>query len=306
MKKIFYFLFLVFALSNGCSKDDLFLTSEPTNVLNSPKHIDEFGKSVAKEIRQTVNNLNKMGVDYSDADYSKSFKERFYSDWFNASASKTEGNLAISDIQTDPILFFERADNATEIQRRFAKQIVDECAKSSSLKGLNSTIVKLNKEICAQVPPIEQERLLYITTTIYYLMNEVDNLEKQGQMLITPRTKFQMAASMKTRTETGKIEGFWKSCRNIYECACAYALGAVISTGEIVVSVAKVGPGLIFAIMLCLSGDTSQTKLCDKLRDDCVAKMWKIENGDWIRMDCGQCYRYCLNNGHWNYTGCPL
>lgn len=48
-------------------------------------------------------------------------------------------------------------------------------------------------------------------------------------MLITPRTKFLMAASMKTRTETGKIEGFWKSCRNIYECAERYT--ECISTG---------------------------------------------------------------------------
>lgn len=41
-------------------------------------------KELAKNIEQTVAILNKQGVDYSDADYSQEFYERFYTDWFGA------------------------------------------------------------------------------------------------------------------------------------------------------------------------------------------------------------------------------
>lgn len=59
-------------------------SSEEENYLPIP--IEDYGKEVAKELHKTVKNLSKMEVDYSDANSSEEFKERFYADYSEASS----------------------------------------------------------------------------------------------------------------------------------------------------------------------------------------------------------------------------
>lgn len=56
--------------------------------ISFPDHIEAYGKAVAKELRVTVLRLNEMNVDYSKATGTKEFREKFYKDWFDASAEE--------------------------------------------------------------------------------------------------------------------------------------------------------------------------------------------------------------------------
>ena len=83
------------------------------------------------------------------------------------------------------------------------------------------------KKVLADIfPEIEQERLLYITSALYYGIGEIQNLEKQGQMLITPQTKFRMRR-VKTRSESGG-DDFWGTCRSIYSAVAPYVVGTLL------------------------------------------------------------------------------
>ena len=66
MKKALFYLLTLFLLTQGCVKDNNTLNHEfNPNSLILPSHIQDFGKRVAEEIKQSVYLLNKSGVDYS-------------------------------------------------------------------------------------------------------------------------------------------------------------------------------------------------------------------------------------------------
>ena len=158
-----------------------------------------------------------------------------------------------------------------------------------------------------QVPEIEQERLLYITSALYYGIGEIQNLEKQGQMLITPQTKFRMRR-VKTRSESGG-DDFWGTCRSIYSAVAPYVVGTLTEMGEIVVSVSEVMVGGVALIMsvLCVS-DTDQFRAeCAEKYRDCMDKKgpWSKEHsGGWgYTMCCARCLEFCrVQHGVWD---CP-
>ena len=107
MKILFYCLSLGVLLL-GCSvKDDsigLFNDNEP----QFPSHIEKCGKELAKNIEQTVAILNKQGVDYSDADYSQEFYERFYTDWLGAASIISKNQRSVIRPDVDQFILVEK------------------------------------------------------------------------------------------------------------------------------------------------------------------------------------------------------
>ena len=83
----------------------------------------------------------------------------------------------------------ERYNSLTDIQLEFIHKIIGECEKSRSSQDLLARLVALNKEIHAQVPEIEQERLLNVIAVLYYGGQKIVYLEHQGLMLRTPYNK---------------------------------------------------------------------------------------------------------------------
>ena len=136
---------------------------------------------------------------------------------------------------------------------------------------------------------------------------EIQNLEKQGQMLITPQTKFRMRR-VKTRSESGG-DDFWGTCRSIYSAVAPYVVGTLTEMGEIVVSVSEVMVGGVALIMsvLCVS-DTDQFRAeCAEKYRDCMDKKgpWSKEHsGGWgYTMCCARCLEFCrVQHGVWD---CP-
>ena len=68
--------------------------------LSLPLSVEQLGKTVAKDLHNTVINLHKMGVDYSDADASETFYDQFMADYLAANpiAVKTKGHVDFSEI----------------------------------------------------------------------------------------------------------------------------------------------------------------------------------------------------------------
>lgn len=306
MKILFYCLSLGVLLL-GCSvKDDsigLFNDNEP----QFPSHIEKCGKELAKNIEQTVAILNKQGVDYSDADYSQEFYERFYTDWLGAASIISKNQRSVIRPEVDPLILVEKYRNLTPVQRQFIKRIETEGSQSRSYEEFCTIIKKINQDIYNEVPKIEQERLLLMTSFLYYGLSKIYHLQTQGKMLITPQTNLQLAM-VKTRSESGS-GGFWQTCRKIFETTCSYVVGAVVATGEVVTSISleMVGGAMLYAVLLCLPGDTSAKeeirKYCNDEFEKCQVpgSPWAQDNGAGFSM-CRRCQEYCLSSGIWD---CP-
>ena len=112
--------------------------------------------------------------------------------------------------------FMERYNSLTDIQLEFIHKIIGECEKSRSSQDLLARLVALNKEIHAQVPEIEQERLLNVIAVLYYGGQKIVYLEHQGLMLRTPYNNIKLS-KVKTRgPEDGGNIGEW--CRSLDDC----------------------------------------------------------------------------------------
>lgn len=248
------------------------------------------GKTVATELHNTVKNLSKMGVDYSDANSSTTFKDRFFNDFYEASPTKTK-SATINPMQLPPKVFAERVNNLTQIQIEFIDRIIKECDKSESYTDLAKRLVKVNKEIYSEVPEIQQERLFTITAVLYYGIKEIQNLEEQGLMPRTPRSNLEHLR-LKSGNESG--DGLGASCRKFLATTWAIALGEPTPVGEIVASVATViiGGILLYEVVVC----AANTINCSVKYAECV------NNGSLPSWKCYDCFVYCQGQNVWD---CP-
>lgn len=301
MKKKFFYIFSITVLLQGCSMDDNVLNPSQFDEANFPPLSEKYGKAVAERLREIVTSLNEMGVDYSNADNSPEFTQRFYDDIGKATSYDLLRNInSTTRTQMSPDVFIEKISNLTDIQIKFIERIIEECGESTSYDDLSKRLIVINKDIYASVPEIQQERLFNVTAVLYYGINEIQNLEKQGQMIPTPYNAVR-PIRLKSGDESGG--GLGASCRKFLATVWTIAVGEPTPTGEIVASVITVivGGVLLYEVITCAANNT---KKCDSYRDQCVAKGWKYENGEWIKMECNQCYWYCMTNGEWNYSAC--
>ena len=250
----------------GCNSEDLLndpLNEEP----NFPSYADNYGKVVAKEVRNTIENLNKMGVDYSNADNSAAFKEQFYENLYKVNPIMLDNkDVEVNVLQIDPSVFAEKVRNLTDIQLKFIHRINKECANSKSYQELSQRLITINEDIYTEVPRIQQERLFNITAVLYYGINEIQHLEKQGQMLRTPQNNMQRVRLKSGENESGGsiISG---SCRSFLATVWVIAIGEPTPAGEIVAAIVTVG-ALLYEITVCSSG--SSTVNCSAKYEQCV------------------------------------
>ena len=290
MKKIFFYIFSISVLLQGCSMEDDALNPLQDDRANFPAQSQELGKAVAKELRGIVTSLNELGVDYSDADSSPEFKERFYG---NLNQTMSPGLLrstnAISQTQMSPEVFIEKVKNLTALQIKFVERIIEECGESTSYDDFSKRLLAINKDISSSVPEIQQERLYNITAVLYYGMGEIENLEKQGQMLSTPYNGVQ-PVRLKSGNESGG--GWGASCRKFLATVWVIAVGEPTPAGEIVASVITVVVGgiLLYEVVTCPK--PLSVNECIEKYVDCV----EHTSG----YGCDMCLHRCRSSGHWD------
>ena len=304
MKKIFFYIFSITVFLQGCSMDDSMLNPLQDDKVNFPVQSQELGKAVAKELRGIVTSLNEMGVDYSDADGSPEFKQRFYGNLNQTmSPNLLRSANAASQTQMSPEVFMEKVKNLTELQIKFVERIIDECEKSTSYDDFTKRLLAINKDIASSVPDIQQERLFNVTAVLYYGMGEIENLEKQGQMLSTPYNGIQ-PVRLKSGNESGG--GWGANCRKFLATVWVIAVGEPTPAGEIVASVITVVVGgiLLYEVITCSNTKVTIAECTDKY-ENCMnaGGPWSFPNsGGWGKSMCNACYEYCLSQNMWD---CP-
>ena len=283
MKNLIFIVFSIALLTQSCSQSDDFIDKQSVfeeeiveEEIDFPKQVEAYGKAVAKEIEITVAKLNDLNMDYSEVVDSKDFRKKFYEDWYNASPTMARSR-ATGKIQSIEMMsateFMERYNSLTDIQLEFIHKIIGECEKSRSSQDLLARLVALNKEIHAQVPEIEQERLLNVIAVLYYGGQKIVYLEHQGLMLRTPYNNIKLS-KVKTRgPEDGGNIGEW--CRKI--TAGVY----------------------VYEVVVCASQQSSNTSYCNEKYNECMEgkEHSGLNSGGWGYSECRRCHEYCLAQG---------
>lgn len=303
-KQILISLFLMSLLLCNCSirENELFNDVKIPEKTFLPANIEEYGKKVATELHTTVRNLNKLGVDYSNADSSVAFKDHFFNDYYEASSIKTQ-EKTIKPKPMSPKIFAERLNSLTQIQIEFIDRIINEYDKSTSYPDFEERLININKDICSKVPEIQQERLFTITAILYYGFKEIRNLEEQGLMPRTPQSEMQFLRLKSASAESGG--SFGGKCRQISAYVWNLAVGAIYYTGEVVaeVSTTAVAGATLLLVVLCIPGDTEDNRtMCTNKYEDCISA-----GGPWTRPNsggagqtmCNACRVYCIATGTW-------
>lgn len=283
------FLAFTFVTLNCCSDFGSSNQLHETGLL-LPKDIEEFGESVADNLRSTVISMHKSGIDYSDADDSEDFLNRYYSDFCHANPIMNDP-IYKSQLEalSDPQIFLQGYMALTEIQKEFINRIIEDVENSSSYEEIHKNLIRINKDIYSDVPEIQQERLLKIVSVIFFCCTELQNLEKQGQMIPTPQSELRR---IKTRSEFDDIEDNWGStCRTFLATVWAIAVGEPTPLGEIVAAVYTVyiAGRLFYEVVVC-NRSSSNYNYCQERFEDCYSP---IPDG------CSQCLQYCLQHGYW-------
>lgn len=279
-------------------EDEILEEMKPPERTYLPAHIEEYGKIVATELHNTVRNLNKLGVDYSNADGSTTFKEQFFNDYYKASSSiKTESEIR-KRMQMHSKVFAEKVNNLTQIQLEFINRIIEECDKSKSYPDLAKRLINVNKDISSNVPEIQQERLFTITAVLYYGIREIQKLERQGLMPRTPQSNIQYLKLKRLKSGNNESEGsFGDSCRKFLATTWTIAIGEPTPYGEIVASILTVVVGgiLLYEIIVCAIEGAGSV--------DCSAKYAEcVNNGYLPSWRCYDCFVYCQGQNVWD---CP-
>jgi hypothetical protein len=282
-------------IMQSCNSNDLFaetLNEKP----EFPSYADNYGKAVAKEFRNTVESLNKMGVNYSNANNSAAFREKFYEDLCKVNPIMVNNKDVVNSWpQINPTVFAEKIRNLTNIQLKFIQRIIKECDDSKSYQDLSQRLVKINDDIYSEVPEIQQERLFNITAVLYYGINELQKLEKQGQMLSTPQNNAQRVRLKSGEPESGaNISG---SCRSFLATVWVIAIGEPTPAGEIVAAIVTVGI-LLYEITVCGSESSSNNNNNNDDDDDyCQSRFVACYSP--IYDGCSQCLQFCKQQGYW-------
>ena len=193
MKKLLVCVFAIGLCFWSCSQTEEWaeLSSPKDEVqdmeIQLPQASEDFGKAIAGKIGTTMEKLVEMNVDYSDADGSKEFRDRFYNDFYQINSystkKKSQGEIAYPTIT--PEQFAEGYASLSEIQIGFIHKIIEECDKSTSDHDLLVRLVSLRDKIYEEVPEIEQERLLNVISMLFYSVQELNRLAAQGMTLKT-------------------------------------------------------------------------------------------------------------------------
>ena len=166
MKKWLIYVFSTGVCLWGCTLNEEWteFTSPKDEVqdmkIELPKSSDDFGQAVADEIEVTMKKLVEMNVDYSDANGSKEFHDRFYNDFCQANPNLAKNVYGRNYVATiSPEQFAEGYASLTETQINFVHKIIEECDRSTSdhdlLVRLISYVIKStqkshksNKSVC--------------------------------------------------------------------------------------------------------------------------------------------------------------
>lgn len=315
MKKILL-IFGIIIIMQGCSKTKYQspqLETEANTGFTKENKI--YGKAIAAQIRNIVTNLHNDGYDYSILKNKSNAKEQFYKDVLAVSPEiNTANSPKVTSIDINPAILEQRMNELTSVQLAFIEKINLKFKNSKSNAQFINELLIVNREIQENVPEIQKERLLNFTAMLYYGLNELMLLEKEGQFVNGGITNKIQGPRLKASVEDSDGGGSGGSCRELVNQVEAFIYATAASTGEVVTQVTTktvtVSGSLVmmFVGILCLKGDNSSAtyhqRMCDNYRDRCVDQ--NLNKPYPQRMECNNCWTRCRNGEPWPYSVCPV
>ncbi len=282
------FIIILVYIFTQCSNID---ETKKDSVIIFPKNIETFGKAVANDLHKAIVTMHKAGINYSDANDCEDFTNKFFSDYYKAASTTLISKSALQKLQEydNPTYFIKKYMNLTEIQKNYINRIINDVGETISYEDMRNKLTKITKDIYSEVPEFQQERLLRITSVLFYCANELEYLENQGQMILTPYSKL---PKIKTRSENS---GWGSSCRTFLATVWTIAVGEPTPAGEIVASVITVyiAGKLLYEVVVCRKSNRDD---CQRKYEDCVEYNWQ--------KDCSSCLQYCIVQGYWPSDRC--
>ena len=331
MKKLLVCVFAIGLCFWSCSQTEEWaeLSSPKDEVqdmeIQLPQASEDFGKAIAGKIGTTMEKLVEMNVDYSDADGSKEFRDRFYNDFYQINSystkKKSQGEIAYPTIT--PEQFAEGYASLSEIQVGFIHKIIEECDKSTSDHDLLVRLVSLRDKICEEVPEIEQERLLNVISMLFYSVQELNRLAAQGMTLKTTNNVGLFPRLMTSSEGGGGNEGgsnpsvtIPPECRTFLSSIWIAATIEPTPVGEVIafIGTTVIAGVIMYQYMACPAESSSSDDITNSDFDYCVERYTNCEESNengWAERNsggkyghsmCYECYNDCLLNGVWD---CP-
>lgn len=259
-----------------------------------PRESQLLGMYVAENLELTIRNLHAQGIDYSDADNSKEFRERFYTDFLRAYPNSQSMGITLSDLEIDSREFVKRVHNLTEKQIHIIEKIITVCNARTPNDTLYQDFLKINKEILDSIPQKQQERLFNTISVLYYGLKKIEELKLQGLMINRPSSQLERFVRRKTPRE-GDSGSLSSACRKFISSVWIAAIDEPTPYGEIVVGVAAIIylGALVYEYVTCpltATQPTNDYNYCQDRFEHCTSP---IPDG------CSVCLQFCLNQGYW-------
>ena len=267
-----------------------------------PESSKELGVCVANKINNAILFFHRNEINFSDGTNVASrdqFYEKFalvYPELQSRSSQKT-----LVSYRVTPEEFAKGMKELTDIQISFINRIIQNCYQCNSYNEFYRVIEAINKDIKAMVPKHQQLRLYNVTAVLYYGFREIQNLESQGVMALTPTRRFSRVPILSRSEESG--ETFGATCRKILATVWTIAVGEPTPAGEIVASVASVlyAGVFLYEVWLCVSnsneneeGETgNQSEIYHYCQERYLKCLTPIPDG------CSICLQFCLVQGYW-------
>ncbi|MDR2272478.1 MAG: hypothetical protein LBF27_16345 [Sphingobacterium sp.] len=303
MRKTFLILLCFITFIQGCSRSE-YSPLEQENLeaeINLPKTSDDYGKAVAKEIRNIVNNLNDKGYNFSEIKSKKEIEE-FNKQVYAASSVPELASTNNNNFFNSTPLLQNRYNEITENQQKIIDRIANSYGTRKSDQDFKNSLSNISKDIYKRVPKIEQERLFNIIAVLYHSLSEIQQLEKKGELARHNRKDLLIGNTPRLKAFSESGEGSTGTTCRQEQSAFAVAIGYINSLGEKatqVITQAAAGAMGAYLITWCMNRELSTQDYCVKQAKDCVAYPWK--NG--VRMDCQACLQHCVRVGTWK---CPV
>lgn len=314
MKKTIYLVLLLSLLAQSCSQEypieDVSTPEKKYKELKIklPKEIENYGRAVATELKKTVTNMTEQGVDYSRITESAKFRETFQNDWYAANPQivKTRSSQILYPMEMSTSEFIKRYKMLTTIQIDYIKKIIHVCRNSESNTDMLQRLIDLRDEIYLSVPEIEQDRLLYVVSALFYGIQMISTLEAEGLMIKTPYNYNELQfTQIHTRAEyipPTVSEG----CRSFLATTWAIAVGEPTPAGEVValVTTVIVAGVLLYEVITCRANSLDINDCIEKY-EDCMEfnPAWAAPgSGNAGSSMCDACLKYCQTQNVWD---CP-
>lgn len=263
-KFILLTVIMVSFLFNQCQKDWIETPKEEIKEAYFPQEIQVWGETFAS-------NMNCATIEAKQKKMLKS-ADVFLQE--NTSAIKIQH-------------FNESLSSFSKKQLEILELIAEAKSKSDSYIAFSNRLVQINEEIYKTIPKAEQEKLLYITSALYYGLKEINNLVRDG---IIPGNHEGGDVSLSTMVrlksaavEDDPDEGSWWNDPSSLAGIWAIAIAEPTPIGE---AVALVATGIIGSYYVLTRADCINEYVNCKLYTS--------------NTNCSDCLHYCIVKGDWN------